>query len=70
MSNERSGLLLSLSLGQFAQFRDEDNDGVIECFCASCNRLLAASRDRYVLDIACQTHVCAEAPQARIKLIA
>jgi hypothetical protein len=70
MSNERSALLLDLPLGQFAQIRDEDNDGVIECYCASCYRLIAASRDRYVLDIARKGHACAEAPQARIERIA
>ena len=53
MSNESSGLLLNISLAQFAQTREE-SDGVIECYCASCNHLIAASRDRYVLNIARQ----------------
>ena len=70
MSSERSALLLNLPLGHFAQIRDEQNDGVIECYCAYCYRLIAASRDRHVLDIARQKHACAEAPQARIELIA
>jgi hypothetical protein len=70
MSSESSASLLVLPLGHFAQIRDEQNDGVIECYCAYCYRLIAASRDRYVLDIARQKHACAEAPQGRIELIA
>ena len=71
MSRESSAsLLLVLPLGRFAQVRDEQNDGVIECYCAYCYRLIAASRERYVLDIARQKHSCSEAPQARIEHIA
>jgi len=70
MSNESSAFLLNLPLGHFAQIRDEQNDGVIECYCAFCYRLIAASRDRQALDVTRQKHMCAEAPQAEIELIA
>ena len=70
MSSESSASLLVLPIGRFAEVREEQNDGVIECYCAFCYRLIAASRERYVLDIARQKHSCAEAPQARIELIA
>lgn len=63
MSNESSGFLLNLSLAQFTQTR-EVSDGFIECYCASCNRLIAASRERYVLDVARQKHECAEVKSA------
>jgi hypothetical protein len=64
MSDESSSSLLNLPLDQFAQLGAEANPGVIECYCASCNRLIAASRERIVLEIARQRHLCAEAPQA------
>ena len=70
MSNESSAFLLDLPLGHFAQIRDEQNDGVIECYCAFCYRLIAASRDRHALDVTRQKHMCAEVPQAKIELIA
>jgi hypothetical protein len=70
MSNESSAFLLDLPLGHFAQIRDEQNDGVIECYCASCYRLIAASRDRHALDVARQKHMCTEVPQEKIELIA
>lgn len=70
MSNESSAFLVDLPLSNFAQIRDESNDGVIECYCAFCYRLISASRDRHVLDVARQKHFCAEMPQASIELIA
>jgi len=70
MSNESSGFLLDLPLSNFAQIREETNDGVIECYCAFCYQLISASRDRRVLDAARQKHFCADMPQANIELIA
>ena len=70
MSNESSALLLDLPLGRFAQISDDQNDGIIECYCAFCYRLITASRDRHVLDMARQKHICAKASQAAMELIA
>jgi len=70
MSNESSAFLLDLPLSNFAQIRDEPNDGVIECYCAFCYRLISASRERNVLDAARQKHSCAEMPQASLDRIA
>ena len=46
MSDKKSSSLLNLPLGKFVQIGAEANPGVIECYCASCNRLIAASRER------------------------
>lgn len=70
MPNESSGLLLDLPLSNFAQIRNEPNDGVIECYCAFCYHLIAASRNRHALDLARQKHICAEVSQAKLELIA
>jgi hypothetical protein len=70
MYDESSPSLLSLSLGQFVQLSDEANPGFIECYCAFCNRLIAASKERLVLDAARQRHLCADAPQASTEVIA
>lgn len=70
MSNESSAFLPDLPLSNFTQIRNESNDGVIECHCAFCYRLISASRDRQALDVARQKHFCAEMPQASIELIA
>ena len=70
MSNQSSTFLLDLPLGHFAQIHDEGNDGVIECYCAFCHRLIAASRNRPALDLARQKHICAEVSQAKLELIA
>lgn len=70
MSNESSAFLLDLPLSNFAQIRNEPNDGVIECYCAFCYRLISASRDRNVLDVARQKHFCVEVSQVKLELIA
>jgi hypothetical protein len=44
---------------QFAQLPDETNPGVIECYCSLCNRLIAASREKRILEIAQRKHTCA-----------
>lgn len=60
MSNESCVLVLSLPLAQFNHLRDESTADVIECYCAFCHRLIGASRDRSVLEIERQRHMCAE----------
>lgn len=49
---------------QFAQLPDETNPGVIECYCSICNRLIAASREKRILEIAQRIHTCAETRRA------
>jgi hypothetical protein len=43
---------------QFILLPDEINPGFILCYCLLCNRLIAASREEKVLEIAQRIHVC------------
>jgi hypothetical protein len=43
---------------QFVLLPDEINPGFILCYCLVCNRLVAASSEKKVLEIAPRIHVC------------
>lgn len=43
---------------QFVLFSDETNPGFIQCYCLLCSRLVAASREKKVLEIAQRIHTC------------
>ena len=64
MSNESSTALLNLPITPLTS-QEQATPGVIECYCAFCNRLIAASREKLVVDIARRKHVCIE-PQVKI----
>lgn len=42
----------------FIRLLEEARPGVIECYCVFCNHLIAASRDKRVLEIVRQNHTC------------
>jgi hypothetical protein len=45
-------------LTRFVQLPDETNPGVIQAICLFCNRMIAASREKKVLEIAQRIHTC------------
>jgi hypothetical protein len=45
-------------LARFARLPDKTNPGVVQSICLFCNRLIAASRETNVLDIAQRIHAC------------
>jgi hypothetical protein len=59
-SVQKQGRLMSEPLlpSQFVLYADEVNPGFILCFCSLCNRLVAASREMNVLEIAQRIHIC------------
>jgi hypothetical protein len=46
------------SPARFILLPDDTNPDFIQCYCLSCNRLIAASREKMILEIVQRNHTC------------